>query len=187
MVQSAVQCPIHHSPIWPPSLFFPPLPFPCPPLSPFLPTSLYKANETEVGPLFTGGVTESKGGHKQGGRASFKVHHCLCIPERWYMYFTRTNKGCDSSSDGCNMCLCVILSFSQTSMLRNSGQFYKTAYLLATLTLNPIMLHALLFARVCCRGMTFFSCWFWQSGFKFCLLRFVFCSVGNKTVVVTRP
>lgn len=23
MVQSAVQCPIHHSPVWPPSLFFP--------------------------------------------------------------------------------------------------------------------------------------------------------------------
>ena len=111
MVQSAVQCPIHHSPIWPPSLFFPPLLVLCSVLSPFLSTSLYKANETEVGPLFNGrGGTESKGGHKQGGReGGFKVHHCLCIPGRWDMCL-----GVWLVCKGCNMYLCVMLSFSHT-------------------------------------------------------------------------
>lgn len=48
-------------------------PVPSPPLSPFLPTSLYKANETEVGPLFTGvagGRCDRERWRTQAGRES---------------------------------------------------------------------------------------------------------------------
>lgn len=63
----------------PASLFS--LPLPTPPLSPPLSTSLYKANETEVGPLFTGGARESRGGHTGQGREAQRLHQYLCVPE----------------------------------------------------------------------------------------------------------
>lgn len=111
-------------------------------------------------------MTESIGGHKQGGRASYKVHHCLCIPERWFMCLgvclsgistthTHTHTGCDTSSEGCNMCLGVTLSFSQTPMICDSSHIsYRKR-----LVYQPAMLHCL---SVCCRAMIFLFLFFFS-------------------------
>lgn len=73
MVQSAVQCPIHHSPVWPPSLFFP--------LSPslvllFLLFSLHlfiKLMRLKLGPSLRGGgggwQRAKEDTSREGGRA----------------------------------------------------------------------------------------------------------------------
>lgn len=55
------------------------LPLPSPPLSPLLSTSLYKTNETEVGPLFTEGVRASKGGHTGQDRDRESVGLTICV------------------------------------------------------------------------------------------------------------
>lgn len=79
-LSGAVRCVIPYSSLTnltPQPLFFSRLPLPSPPLSPLLSTSLYKANETEVGPLFTGRARESKGGHT--GQERERLWECVCV------------------------------------------------------------------------------------------------------------
>lgn len=110
-----------------------PLPIPYPPLSPFFPTSLYKANETEVGPLFTGGGDREKGGHKQAGKesSSLFVHtgallHVLGgLSVSQNKHFAHIHTRCDTASE-CDIRTCVCLyvtqSFSQAPVLCDSTQ-----------------------------------------------------------------
>ena len=83
-LSGAVRCVIPYSSLTnltPQPLFFSHLPLPSPPLSPLLSTSLYKANETEVGPLFTGRARESKGGHAGQEREGERERDCesVCV------------------------------------------------------------------------------------------------------------
>lgn len=131
MVQSADQRPIHHSPIWPPSLFSPHSPFL---VLLFLLFSLHlfiKLMRLKLGPSSQEGVTERNGGHKQAGKESLSL---LCIPEHCYMSLvvclclkiTHTHTHCDKASEECDIrtceCLYVTQSFSQAPVLCNSTQ-----------------------------------------------------------------
>lgn len=90
---------------------------------------------------------------------------------------THTHTGCDTSSEGCNLCLCVTLSFSQTPMICNSSQisFRKR------LVYQPAMLHCL---SVCCRAMIFYLSFFplFLSilPLRICVSLY-WCCCGNKT------
>lgn len=117
MVQSVDQRPIHHSPIWPPSLFSSRSPFL---ILPFLLFSLLlfiKLMRLKLGPSSQEGVTERKGGHKQTGKesSSLFVHtgallHVLGgLSLSQYKHFTHTHTRCDIASEQCDISTCVFV------------------------------------------------------------------------------
>lgn len=178
MVQSADQRPIHHSPIWPPSLF--------PPRSPFLILlfllfSLHlfiKLMRLKLGPSSQEGVTEGKGGHKQAGKesSSLFVHtgellHVLGgLSLSQNKHFTHTHTRCDTASEECDIRTCMWRGVSlrpQCSVIQHRPVLWN-GYSLAH--------YAVLFVRVCCIDMLppTLRHWFCQSGSNregFCLCR----------------